>query len=154
MHETPSTSTPYHPWRHLHQAWRHVNVEHVDDIAGDRLGETNGSDLIRLRRRQLQVERRCTLAHELIHLERGDEGECPVPLEADIDREAARRLIPWRDLLQAVRWARGMDELADELWVSPKILHARTAALHADELLEIARAFHDAHHSMPPEEEP
>lgn len=153
MRDAPPHTQTYHPWRHLRDAWRHVDVEHVDDIADDRLGETDGAHLIRLRRRQLQVERRCTLAHELIHLERGDEGECPDATEAEIDREAARRLIPWERLLEAVRWARGMDELADELWVSPKILHARTTALHADELMEIARAVHDAHHTMPPEEE-
>lgn len=149
MRDTSPASDTYHPWRHLHRAWGHVTVEHVDDIDDDRLGETDGLRLIRLRRRQLQVERRCTLTHELIHLERGDEGECPAATEDEIDREAARRLIPWDRLLDAVRWAHGMDELAEELWVSPKILHARTTALHADELMEIARAVHDVHHTIP-----
>lgn len=153
MRDTPPASDVYHPWRHLQRTWQHVTVEHVNDIADDRLGETDGIQLIRLRRRQLQVERRCTLTHELIHLERGDGAECTAATEAEIDREAARRLIPWERLLEAVRWARGEEELADELWVTEKILHARTGALRADELMEIALAVHDAHHVMPPQEE-
>lgn len=153
MRNTPTASEAYHPWRHLRRAWAHVDVEHVDNLAEDRLGETDGTRRIRLRRRQLQVERRCTLAHELIHLERGDTGECSQSIEDAIDLEASRRLIPWHRLLEAVRWAYGEEELADELWVTPEILRARTAALHADELMQIAHAVHDAHHVMPPEED-
>jgi hypothetical protein len=48
-----------------------------------------------------------------------------------------------------VRWARSEEELADELWVTVRVLRARVAALHADELMQIARAAHDVHHSLP-----
>lgn len=145
MRETRPATEMYHPWRHLQRAWWHVDVDHVDDIADDRLGETDGIQLIRLRRRQLQVERRCTLTHELIHLERGDEGECSPATEAEIDREAARRLIPWDFLIAAVRWAHSEEELADELWVSVKILRARAETFTWTELVAIAAAASDAH---------
>lgn len=154
MQHEHATDPTYHPWRMLRTDWAHVEVEHTDDIPYGRLADTNGIDHIRMRRRLYQVERRCALAHELIHLERGDTGECSPALEAEVNREAARRLIPWEQLLAAVRWSRGESELADELWVTVPILRARTGALRADELMEVAFAAHDAHHVMPPREEP
>lgn len=134
---TRSIHTMYHPWRVLRDEWPHVDIEHVEELPG-RLGETDGR-IIRLSR-QLQVERRCTLAHELIHLEHGDNRDCTPAVDAEIDREAARRLITWPRLLEAVRWARGVGELADELWVTEEILHARVETLHAGELIELGRA--------------
>lgn len=128
-------------------------LEHTDDLPPGRLADTNGVDEIRMRRRLLQVERRCSLTHELIHLEHGHTGTCSPATEAAVDEEAARRLIPWGQLLAAVRWARSEEELADELWVTPRILHARVSVLRADELCEIARAAHDAHHILPSLEE-
>lgn len=154
MFEHRDPAPIYHPWRILGRYWAHVVVEHTDDLPVGRRADTNGVDEIRMRRRLLQVERRCSLAHELIHLEHGHTGACSPAHEADIDREAARRLIPWERLLAAVRWAHTEEELADELWVTDRILRARTDSLRADELVEIARAVHDAHHVMPPEEHP
>lgn len=154
MREYLAPAPIYHPWRVLGQHWPHVAVEHTDDLPLGRRADTNGVDEIRMRRRLLQVERRCSLTHELIHLEHGHTGRCSPGHEAEVDREVARRLISWERLLAAVRWARSDQELADELWVTLPILRARTAALHADELMEIARAVHDAHHVMPPEEHP
>lgn len=154
MREDPPPAPIYHPWRALRERWAHVDVEHTDDIPDGRLADTNGVDEIRMRRRLLQVDRRCALAHELVHLEHGDGGTCSPEVEAEVTLEAARRLIPWDRLLAAVRWARGEQELADELWVTVPLLRARTGALHADDLLAIARVFHDANHVMPPEDHP
>ncbi|MGP5099713.1 MULTISPECIES: ImmA/IrrE family metallo-endopeptidase [Brachybacterium] len=147
-----ATASTYHPWRMLRTDWAHVELEHTDDIPCGRLADTNGIDHIRMRRRLYQVERRCALAHELIHLERGNTGECSPALQAEASREAARWLIPWEQLLAAVRWSRGESELADELWVTVPILRARTGALRAVELMEIAFAVHDAHYIMPGDE--
>lgn len=149
MREHCDPAPIYHPWQVLGRHWPHVAVEHTDELPPGRRADTNGTDEIRMRRRLLQVERRCSLTHELIHLEHGDTGACSPGHEAEVDREAARRLIPWERLLAAVRWARSESELADELWVTIPILRARTAALHADELLELARIFHDVHHEAP-----
>lgn len=153
MREPPAPAPIYHPWRVLGRHWPHVVVEHTDDLPPGRRADTNGVDEIRMRRRLLQVERRCSLTHELIHLEHGHTGACAPAVEAAVDVEAARRLIPWDRLLAAVRWARSDSELADELWVTVHVLRSRVAALHADELLEIARAAHDAHHILPDIEE-
>lgn len=140
MRETHSLVPIYHPWRALRDLWSHVHVEHTDDLPAGRRADTNGIDEIRMRQRLLQVERRCSLAHEVIHLERGDTGACPPAVEAEVNQEAARRLIPWEHLLDAVQWARSEEELADELWVTVKILRARAETLHADELMTLARA--------------
>lgn len=154
MREDPAPTLYYHPWRALRDEWPHVEVEHTSDLPPGRLADTNGVDEIRIRARLLQVERRCALAHELVHLEHGDGGRCTPEVEATVTLDAARRLIPWPRLLAAVRWARSEQELADELWVTLPLLRARTDALHADGLMEIARAVHDVHHVMPPEEHP
>lgn len=153
MREHRDPAPIYHPWRVLGRHWPYVVVEHTDDLPPGHQADTNGVDEIRMRRRLLQVERRCSLTHELIHLEHGHTGACTPAVEAAVDEEAARRLIPWERLLAAVRWARSESELADELWVTDRILHARVAELRADELLEIARAAHDAHHILPSLEE-
>ncbi|WP_446717764.1 ImmA/IrrE family metallo-endopeptidase [Dermabacter sp. HSID17554] len=50
-----------------------------------RCGETNGRDLIRLDERLLQVERRCTLAHELVHLEAGEGRACSASREREVN---------------------------------------------------------------------
>lgn len=76
----------------------------------------------------LQAERRCTLAHELEHVDRG-----PAPAdavlgareEATIDRIVARRLIRMEALADALAWAHNHHEAADELWVDEPTLRAR-----------------------------
>lgn len=153
MQEDTRATPLYHPWRNLRTDWAHVDVEHTDDLPDGRLADTNGVDHIRMRRRLLQVERRCALAHELIHLEQHDTVERAPAVEEEVNEEAARRLIPWQRLLAAVRWARSDSELADELWVTPRILRARIDTLHAGDLMEIAHAVHDAHQCMPPQQE-
>ena len=79
-----------------------------------------------------QAQRRCVLAHELCHIERG-----PTPSdpwlhrreERAVRREAARRLISLDDLALALRWSRNVTELADELWVDEPTLRTRLAHL-------------------------
>ena len=89
-----------------------------------------------------QVERRCTLTHELVHLERG-----PAPAEARarareeriVDVIAARRLIPITALIDAYRWcpAGHPAELAEELWVDIPTLRTRMATLDPFEVAEL-----------------
>ncbi|MGN7213312.1 ImmA/IrrE family metallo-endopeptidase [Brachybacterium paraconglomeratum] len=112
MRKHPAPAPIYYPWRDLARQWPHVMLEHTDELPPGHLADTNGVDEIRMRRRLLQVERRCSLTHELIHLEHGHTGTCSPATEAAVDEEAARRLIPWGQLLAAVRWARSEEELA------------------------------------------
>lgn len=122
----------YHPWRHLRDL-AHVRLEWRHDTHD--LGCTHfRADLITMSTQQTQAERRCTIAHELVHLERG-----PVPphLEAReeevVEREAARRLIDLHDLGEALAWSPYPCEVADELWVDEAMLEARLAGLHPSE---------------------
>lgn len=103
-----------------------------------RCGETNGRDLIRLDKRLLQVERRCTLAHELVHVEAGEGRACTPSRGREVDRIAAARLVPFEVLVKASRWARDPLELAEELWVTPSMLEARCETLTAAELFAVA----------------
>lgn len=69
--------------------------------------------------------RRCTLAHEIGHIRRGDTGPCTASIEQRIEEAVARRLIPLADLVDAVRWGRHPAEVADALAVDLQILQAR-----------------------------
>lgn len=125
----------FHPWRVL-RGLTDVTLHWV--AMPTRMGTSSGRD-VWLDPRQLQAERRCTLTHELVHLERGtrwvDGRE-----ESAVDVEAARRLIDLPDLLRALQWAVSYDSrparlasMAEELWVDVPTLEARLAHLSADE---------------------
>lgn len=76
-----------------------------------------------------QVERRCVLMHELVHLRRGHRG-CQSPTtERQVRAEAARYLIAIEDLEQEAAWALSLAELADELWVTEMVLCDRLSSL-------------------------
>lgn len=108
----------YHPWRHLREL-SYVGVFWRDRLPDDDLGQClHEHDAVVMSRRQTQAERRSTITHELIHLERGRpcvgfEGH----EERLVEREAARRLIPLEALIDALRWSQDEHELAEELWV-------------------------------------
>lgn len=82
------------------------------------------------------AQRRCTLAHELVHVERG-----PVPAdpwlaareEAAVEAEAARRLIGIDALADALAWSSQPAEIADELWVDVQTLMVRVGGLSVAE---------------------
>jgi len=122
----------YHPWRRL-RALVELNLLWVDtDAYMGRIDYCTSE--IRLAIGMTQAERRCTLAHELVHHERGpcapgdEERE-----ERIVDREAARRLIDIRKLGETLAWSRSCDEAADELWVDVPTLVARMKGLHPAE---------------------
>lgn len=120
----------FHPWRrlrklaHIDLAWR--------TLPG-KLGITNGNDLVVLDPRQSQTQRRCTIAHELAHIELGHTGECTPVEEAQARALAARWLIRMEHLLEALAWTENLEELADELWVDLDTLMARLDGLTVEE---------------------
>lgn len=124
----------WHPWRALGRM-KHVIVEWTDDLPAHVLGETDGVARIRMANRQLQVERRCTITHELVHVERGHTGFCDQAAELRVRREAARRLISIGALGEALAFygERDLDALADELWVDVDTLLVRLNYLHPAE---------------------
>lgn len=90
---------------------------------------------ISLRKDLNQAERRCTVLHECLHIERG-----PVTLwlvereELRVKRETARLLLSdVRALGEALAWAHDIEEAAFELWVDVGVLRDRLASLHPAE---------------------
>lgn len=118
----------YHPWRDLRDHWPEVEVR-IEPLLGDLLGELR-YPVIRLRAGTSAAQRRCTLTHELVHLERGvrDCGRWAAREEYLVHAEVARRLIPLEPLVRAVREAGGTADpalLAEALDVDQETLMLR-----------------------------
>lgn len=96
-------------------------------------GLTDGSSAICLEVDQLQVERRCALAHELAHIDLDHTTKPTVAEEEAARRLAAQKLITWDALVDVFRWAHNAHEAADELWVTPEVLEDRLRHLHPHE---------------------
>lgn len=125
------TKHHYHPWREL-RSREHVELTWESLPPGIR-GITDGTSAIVLEHRQLQVERRCTLAHELAHIDLGHTTETTVQEETTARRYAAQKLIEWDALVDVFKWAHNAHEAADELWVTPEVLEDRLRFLHPNE---------------------
>ena len=131
-----------HPWRRLRDL-SHVVVSWRDDLPEPMLGASEG-DRIWIREGLKQVERRCVLAHELEHRDRGHRGCQPEPVEASVRAAAARWLLPDPHVVaDALVWARGdLEAAADELWVTERVLRHRLDARHlhpAERAIIVAR---------------
>lgn len=121
----------YHPWREL-RSREHLELTWANLPPGVR-GITDGASAIWLEIDQLQVERRCTLAHELAHVDLGHTTKPTAQEERRARRLAANKLINWDNLVDAFRWAHTAEEAADELWVIPAVLEDRLRFLHPHE---------------------
>jgi hypothetical protein len=94
--------------------------------------------LIALRAGTSAAQRRCTLTHEIVHLERGvrDCGPWQAREEMHVHREVARRLIDVATLARAVRFLGGDDDraaLACALDVDAETLALRLKLLSSHE---------------------
>lgn len=117
----------YHPWRVADEMGMRVIVRELPD---EMWGAWHApSRTVILDRRLSQRERRCTLAHEIVHAEAGDSCRQNAKVELSVHRIAARRLIRREHLAEAARWARSTHELADQLWVDDYTLSVRLGAL-------------------------
>lgn len=121
-----------HPWRGLRLRERITLAWHDGGPMG---WARHSTQTVSLRRDLNYAERRCTLEHELLHLERG-----PVPVgwvaqdEERVRRETARRMLPdIRVVGEALAWATCEDEAADELGVDRYVLRYRLRHLHPAE---------------------
>lgn len=121
-----------HPW-HLLRAAEHVLLVWHD---GGPMGLAfHATDTISLRRGMTWAQRRCTLLHELLHLERGPVGPgWAAQEEESVRRETARRLLPdIKVVAEAIAWASCEEECADELMVDVPVLRYRLKHLHPAE---------------------
>lgn len=121
---------PPHPWTAL-RAMSDTYVHWRSDLPPSLNGATRG-DRIWLRSGLTQVERRCVLAHELEHRRRGHDGCQPVAVEREVQHGAACYLLPSPHLVgEALVWAAlRLDEAADALWVTERMLRARLDPRH------------------------
>jgi hypothetical protein len=109
---SPPDAFRYDPWSELRTRWPEIEVV-VRPMSGRLLGELR-YPVIALRAGTSAAQRRCTLAHELVHLERGL-GECGPwsgREELIVHTEAARRLVRPADLERALRDVGGDADLA------------------------------------------
>lgn len=131
----------HHPWREFrgHAEWTLIWAEFDDD----QMGWTDWSTrTVTLSRRLLQAERRCTIAHENLHIARGpvpDDPVCVAREEAAIEKLVARALIPLDCLCETLAWAYTEQEAADDLWVDRQTLRTRIRHLHPAEAAVLRR---------------
>src|SRR6187397_1452970 len=128
--EQSTVSHPHHPSRRFSELtdWSLRWAELPPGVMGRTCHRTK---TVTLALGMSQAERRCTIAHETEHIERG-----PVPPqrapreELEIDRTVARLLIPSvPHLVDAMTWAAGhLETAADALWVDDYVLAARLSA--------------------------
>lgn len=123
----------WHPWRHLQRCYPHIDVSFPSCLKFGCLGEWT-ADGITIDGTSNQRERRCTLTHEIVHIERGPVPNDPhlaVREERVVECITARRLISLETLIDALVWNRLRvdDELAEELWVDLPTLEHRVRDL-------------------------
>lgn len=132
----------FHPWRVVRERLAEWHVVHA--FLPTSLGQTDAATkTITLHSGLDQAGRRTTLAHELQHALRGDDGACPAGVETRIDRCAARALMPIGLLGDVLVWATCLDEAAEELWVDVPMLLVRLRNLSAAETAELSRRLED-----------
>ncbi len=136
----------YSPWAEL------AALPHIDLIwthLRGRLGEyRHAAREIHLHPAMPSTQARCVLAHELAHVRAADAlTDCAHVndrQERSADREAARLLIDYRDLGEALAYTdRRRDEAAHELRVTRHVLDVRINALHPSEAHYLARRLAD-----------
>lgn len=129
----------YNPWAHVGRM--HDVLVVLDDLEHAEAYWEPDERVILIDRRLSQVERRCRLAHELAHVEAGDEhcavGPDGVRLaarqEIRADAAAAFRLIDLNALADALSWALDPAEVAEALHVDARTVRARVRHLTAHE---------------------
>lgn len=126
------------PWKHL--ATNHPDVRVVfDRLPGTICGQTDG-ETIWLDDRLTQAQRRVTLCHETIHIERGVQHVDDLE-ERRVERLTAERMISTRHLVDALRWHRHPSTagLAETLWVDESTVRCRLETMTAAEQAAIER---------------
>lgn len=136
---TASAPPAWDPWDALTTRHPHVCVRYTPHLPAHMLGATDGST-IWLATDQSSSERRCTLAHELIHIELGHHCCQPARVEQAVEAEAARRLIPLGRLQAALAWTACEAETAEALDVDVAMLRTRIAGLTEVERAQIGQA--------------
>lgn len=140
-----SSESRWHPWRTLRNEHTEVEVSCRYRLPDQIMGVQRGPR-VWLNRILTQAERRCTLTHELVHVERGVlplRGLAAVREERAVDEISARRLITLAALIEGLRWTRELRELAEHLWVDEPTLQTRMNTLDPIEVAELEHHLED-----------
>jgi hypothetical protein len=136
----------YSPWRHL-RSLPQIDLRWTDDdhlLDGAHAWYYHRLRAIVMDKRLTQVERRSAIAHELGHAIRGDlpcgSDVLDARQESVVEQWAARKLIELPALADALKWSDDPEEVADALWVTTDLLHARIEHLHPSERAFLCRA--------------
>jgi hypothetical protein len=129
------------PWKVLHERHPRVGLVRWDIPEMGRFYADEG--IIVVQQGLLIVQERAVLWHELVHCDRGDR-RCDDPYfdsdqERSVEREAARRAMPFSDLLGAARAATSYAEVADTLKTTEALLCVRLSTLHPSERATLIR---------------
>lgn len=130
----------YHPWREL-RGRPEIDVQWAA-LPLDVSALVEGTS-ITIDSRLTQVQRRCSLLHELLHVERGVPHGVDEREESLVEQEVARRLVPLEQLVDALRWSRHPREVADHCWVTVDVILTRAEHLHPSERHYLRRALAD-----------
>lgn len=128
---------------HEYMAERHpyMRVEYRGDLPPGEVGRWEGGNVIILGTNLDSVGRRCTLAHELTHVERGLRGGDAMAVayeEQIVESAAARWLLSPPDIVCGLLWSDDEDELAAFWRVDTALLRVRWATLWTMERAWIA----------------
>ncbi|HEX2904711.1 MAG TPA: ImmA/IrrE family metallo-endopeptidase [Jatrophihabitans sp.] len=144
-----ASSGHYDPWYDLRLNWPRVGLI-IRPMTGDLLGELRQHpDSIAIRADSSAAQRRCTLAHEIVHLERGvrECGRWASREERTVHQIASRRLIRTWELVAALREHGGAADrgaLAQTLDVDGETLAVRLDSLTPSEIRAVRRALDGA----------
>lgn len=131
-----------HPWRRFRQL-AHFTLKWHD--GGDAGFTDFEQKVISIRRGMTHDERRSTILHECLHVERGPALDTMAAREELwVEREAARLLMPdIRAVGEALAWGRDLAEAAWELSVDEQMLTVRLERLHPAERHYLRRRLDD-----------
>ncbi|HSV37502.1 MAG TPA: hypothetical protein VLI04_01975 [Nocardioidaceae bacterium] len=124
----------FNPWRRMRALGSTWKLKWSHDLPSDTYGSTDwGTRTITLAEGMSFEERRCTITHEVTHVQRGPASGCGrIAEEVLVDRISARLLLPsMRDVADTLVFHRGdHDRAAADLWVDPWMLEVRLSALY------------------------
>ncbi|WP_245569785.1 ImmA/IrrE family metallo-endopeptidase [Gordonia shandongensis] len=132
----------WHPWRLARDLHPDLDIDCTRRLSPGHMGLI-GRRTIWLHRGLSQAERRCTLTHELVHIERrGREHHDPDVEEQIVELESARRLVTLEQLVDAFLWLRHpcLHDLADHLWVDQQTAWMRMEHLDPLEVAAVEAA--------------
>lgn len=127
----------WHPWRTLRDQYPELRVITTRQLPSGIHGLLAGTT-IWICATLTQRQRRCALTHEIIHYARSifpvDAAE-----ELIVEKITAIQLIPFSELLAALRWDRHPDpeQMAEDLWVTIDVLATRINNLDPIEIAEL-----------------